>query len=132
MPALHFPTHKYTLQNYKFALSMEPNNAELAAAIDEAKARRAEGLPTVPSTIAKELATNPFMRVLNPVIQVREDIAHTPPTQTFTDDATQHNETVLSCPGRLLSHLANNEHTKSPSFPHRQHRREWQLKQVLL
>jgi len=34
----------------------------LLAAINEAKALREKGIPTVPTTIEKELATNPFMR----------------------------------------------------------------------
>lgn len=63
-------TDRYTLQNYAFAHSLEPHNVELAAAVTEAKARRAQGLSTVPSTIGKELATNPFMRVQSPAIQV--------------------------------------------------------------
>lgn len=62
--------HEYTLSNYRFAEWMEPKNAALLTAITEAKARRAQGLPTVPSTIGQELATNPFMRVGEAAIQV--------------------------------------------------------------
>ncbi|WP_204115452.1 hydroxyacylglutathione hydrolase [Shimia biformata] len=54
--------HEYTASNAKFALTVDPDNADLksrAAAIDAA---RADGQPTVPSTLAEELATNPFLR----------------------------------------------------------------------
>ena len=54
--------HEYTQSNAAFALTVEPDNAALsarAAAIDEA---RAKNQPTVPSTLAEERATNPFLR----------------------------------------------------------------------
>lgn len=54
--------HEYTQSNAKFALSIEADNAQLtarAARIDEARAR---DMPTVPSSLAEEKATNPFLR----------------------------------------------------------------------
>ena len=54
--------HEYTLSNAAFALKAEPDNHDLHAAVEAAKALRAKGLPTVPTTIAAELKTNPFMR----------------------------------------------------------------------
>ena len=54
--------HEYTLSNGRFAVTVEPDNAELAARMAEVESARAAGLPTVPTTIALELATNPFMR----------------------------------------------------------------------
>lgn len=54
--------HEYTQSNGRFALTVEPGNAALAArmlAVDEA---RAAGRPTVPFTMAEEKATNPFLR----------------------------------------------------------------------
>jgi hydroxyacylglutathione hydrolase len=54
--------HEYTLDNLRFALSVEPDNAALAAQAERYRAARAEGRPTVPSTIADELAANPFLR----------------------------------------------------------------------
>lgn len=41
---------------------MEPDNAELVARAKAVDAAREAGLPTVPTTVAKELATNPFCR----------------------------------------------------------------------
>jgi len=54
--------HEYTQSNGRFAATMEPNNAELAARIREVATLRAAGRPTVPSTIGVEKATNPFLR----------------------------------------------------------------------
>jgi hydroxyacylglutathione hydrolase len=61
--------HEYTLSNYKFALSCEPNNLHLVEANDTAILRRQQGLPTIPSTLAQEHQTNPFMRVLFPTVR---------------------------------------------------------------
>jgi hydroxyacylglutathione hydrolase len=58
--------HEYTLSNLKFAQAVEPNNTELTATVALCQALRAQQLPTVPSSIATELAVNPFMRCLHP------------------------------------------------------------------
>ncbi|AQA18926.1 hydroxyacylglutathione hydrolase [Halioglobus japonicus] len=57
-----FCAHEYTLANLDFASAVEPDNQALAERITTAKSTRAAGLPTVPSTLALETATNPFMR----------------------------------------------------------------------
>lgn len=54
--------HEYTQSNARFALTVEPQNAALAARAKEIDARRAAGQWTVPTTIALEKATNPFLR----------------------------------------------------------------------
>ncbi len=54
--------HEYTLGNAKFALTIEPENAGLQARVKDVERLRAAGLPTVPSLLALELATNPFIR----------------------------------------------------------------------
>jgi hydroxyacylglutathione hydrolase len=54
--------HEYTLSNGRFALTVEPDNAALIARMAEVTAMREAGEPTVPTTIALERATNPFMR----------------------------------------------------------------------
>ena len=54
--------HEYTESNARFALSVDPGNAALQARAAEVHRLRAAGRPTVPSTIADELAANPFMR----------------------------------------------------------------------
>ncbi len=54
--------HEYTEANGRFALTVEPDNQALIARMTDVRARRAQGLPTVPSTIGLERATNPFTR----------------------------------------------------------------------
>jgi len=54
--------HEYTLSNGRYALVAEPDNAAIAARMDEVTAARARGDATVPTTIGQEKATNPFMR----------------------------------------------------------------------
>jgi len=54
--------HEYTQSNGRFAVTMEPQNAALAARVREVATLRAAGRPTVPSTIGTEKATNPFLR----------------------------------------------------------------------
>lgn len=54
--------HEYTEANLRFALQVEPDNAALAARLKQVIEQRARDEITLPSTIADELATNPFLR----------------------------------------------------------------------
>src|SRR5262249_16216266 len=54
--------HEYTQSNARFALTVEPHNAALAERAKRIDEARAKGEWTVPSTIALELQTNPFLR----------------------------------------------------------------------
>ena len=54
--------HEYTLANLRFAAAVEPANPAIAERTARERAKRDRGLPTVPSTIAEELETNPFLR----------------------------------------------------------------------
>ncbi len=63
--------HEYTLVNAAFATCVDPDNAALAARIAEARAQRAAGRPSVPSTIASERASNPFLRCDDPALARR-------------------------------------------------------------
>ncbi|HEY0112379.1 MAG TPA: hydroxyacylglutathione hydrolase [Allosphingosinicella sp.] len=54
--------HEYTLSNARFAVTVEPNNEALLKRTAEVEAARRAGEATVPTTIALERATNPFMR----------------------------------------------------------------------
>ncbi len=54
--------HEYTLPNLKFAHAVEPANGELATYTAWCESRRASGLPTLPSSIARERQINPFLR----------------------------------------------------------------------
>jgi len=60
--------HEYTLANIAFAQQVEPANAALAARLERAKAQRAAGRPTLPSTLAEERASNPFLRWTEPAV----------------------------------------------------------------
>lgn len=60
--------HEYTLANLKFAHSVEPVNAELTAYVAWCEAERAAGRPTLPSSIAREMQVNPFMRCDEPAV----------------------------------------------------------------
>ncbi|KAJ8431486.1 hypothetical protein Cgig2_032257 [Carnegiea gigantea] len=62
--------HEYTVKNLQFALTVEPENTKIAEKLSLAQNQRTAGLPTIPSTIAEELETNPFMRVDVPEVQV--------------------------------------------------------------
>ncbi len=59
---LVFGGHEYTRDNARFAASVEPDNAAIAARRAEVDALRARDLPTLPTTIGQERATNPFLR----------------------------------------------------------------------
>ncbi|MCP5180818.1 MAG: hydroxyacylglutathione hydrolase [Pseudomonadales bacterium] len=61
--------HEYTQSNARFALSVEPDNAALVARSAEIDALRDKGQPTVPTTVAREKATNPFVRATSLALQ---------------------------------------------------------------
>jgi len=60
--------HEYTLANLRFASAVEPDNKALQQRVDIDTEKRQQGLPTVPTTIALEKATNPFLRYREPAI----------------------------------------------------------------
>lgn len=65
--------HEYTLSNIQWALTVEPANEALQDWLHRAREFRSQDLPTLPTTMAQELATNPFMRVRErSVIQAAE------------------------------------------------------------
>lgn len=57
-----FCAHEYTQSNGRYALVAEPDNHEIAIRMRDVDAARAAGAATVPTTIALERATNPFVR----------------------------------------------------------------------
>ena len=63
--------HEYTNNNCRFALTVEPENEALRARAVEVAAFADKGAPALPTTIAQELATNPFLRASSPAIQRR-------------------------------------------------------------
>jgi len=61
--------HEYTMANLGFARAVEPDNEALRQRIAAAEATRGRNEPTVPSDLALELATNPFLRCAEPGLQ---------------------------------------------------------------
>lgn len=60
--------HEYTEANLRFAASIEPGNLEIEAHASWARSRRADGLPTLPSTLRAERSFNPFLRTRVPAV----------------------------------------------------------------
>ena len=60
--------HEYTVSNIRFARAVEPGNTALRDLEIKAKQQRDRDLPTLPSTIKQEKATNPFVRVSEPAV----------------------------------------------------------------
>ena len=77
--------HEYTQTNGRFALSIEPDNVQLQQKMLEVQRLRAENKPTVPSTIAEEIATNPFFRTNSVSLQKTLGLAHQSSVQVFTE-----------------------------------------------
>jgi len=61
--------HEYTQSNARFALTIEPANSDLILRAREIDALRSEGKATLPTTIALEKRTNPFLRVDEPAVR---------------------------------------------------------------
>ncbi len=78
-----FCAHEYTQSNGRFALSVEPGNAALVARMQEVNRRRAANEPTVPSRLAEELATNPFLRPDSAEIQHTVGLVGAPLAEVF-------------------------------------------------
>lgn len=75
--------HEYTLANGRFALSVEPDNADLEARMRDIEAKRAAGLPTLPTTIGLEKRTNPFLRTASSSIRRRLNLDGAKDWQVF-------------------------------------------------
>jgi len=61
--------HEYTLSNARFALTIDPDNQRLIVRAAEIEALRAESKFTIPTTLALEKETNPFLRAADPAIR---------------------------------------------------------------
>jgi hydroxyacylglutathione hydrolase len=77
--------HEYTQANARFALTVEPKNARLAARAAAVDAARAAGRPTIPSTIGEERETNPFLRADQPAIAATVGLAAADPVAVFAE-----------------------------------------------
>ncbi|WP_146344239.1 hydroxyacylglutathione hydrolase [Falsiphaeobacter marinintestinus] len=77
--------HEYTQANGRFAETIEPDNPDLQARIADIVEKRAAGQPTVPSSLALELATNPFLRAAEPGIQHSMGMDGADPAAVFAE-----------------------------------------------
>jgi hydroxyacylglutathione hydrolase len=77
--------HEYTLANARFALTVEPGNQALRRRADEVAELRAKSLPTLPTTIAAELAANPFLRPESPEIRKNLAMPDAPDARIFAE-----------------------------------------------
>ena len=75
--------HEYTRNNARFALTVEPENEALQARAAEVDELAKRGEPALPTTIAQELATNPFLRPSSPAIQKRLGMEGRPLAEIF-------------------------------------------------
>jgi len=72
--------HEYTVANAAFARVVEPDNPALQRRQEEAIAMRHAGRPTLPTTLAEERATNPFLRIDVPAVRhaIARRLGHEP------------------------------------------------------
>ncbi|HPC95508.1 MAG TPA: hydroxyacylglutathione hydrolase [Sedimentisphaerales bacterium] len=77
--------HNYTAENYEFALSIEPGNRVVAKQLRRAIRNAAQGHPTVPSTIARERATNIFLRAGESAVKTAVNMIEASPEQVFAE-----------------------------------------------
>lgn len=77
--------HEYTQANARFALTIEPGNSALISRCQTIAAARAVGHPTVPSTLAEELATNPFLRADLPEVKAAIDMPDASDAAVFAE-----------------------------------------------
>ena len=81
--------HEYTVANGRFALTIDPENPALISRIEAVNAARSQDQPTVPSTLAEELATNPFLRAADPGVQAHLGMTGATPVNVFSEIRTR-------------------------------------------
>ena len=78
---LLYCAHEYTASNAKFALHADPDNTELQLYAARVEEKRANGEPTVPTVLSRELITNPFLRADS--AELRDRWGGSTPAETF-------------------------------------------------
>ncbi|MET1416133.1 hydroxyacylglutathione hydrolase [Roseibium sp. HPY-6] len=81
--------HEYTAANAAFSLTIEPDNADLRARAEEVKQLRADNQPTLPTTMALEKATNPFLRAGEASVAEALGMSGKSATEVFTEIRTR-------------------------------------------
>lgn len=77
--------HEYTETNARFAATIEPDNPALTSRIGAVSAARAAGRPTVPSLLADEKRTNPFLRADAPRLKASIGMEDAPDVEVFAE-----------------------------------------------
>ena len=77
--------HEYTETNARFALTVDPGNADLHERYEAVKAARAAGHATLPTTIGLEKKTNPYFRVDDPAIRKGLGMEQAAPAEVFAE-----------------------------------------------
>jgi len=77
--------HEYTQSNARFALTVDPANADLQARAAAVDALRAAGTPTVPGTMGEERRTNPFLRADTPGVAAAVGLTGAEPVSVFAE-----------------------------------------------
>lgn len=77
--------HDYTLANARFALSIDPHNAALAARAREAERQKVQGRLTLPSVLGDEKRANPFLRADSPDIAAAVGLSEAEPIAVFKE-----------------------------------------------
>ena len=77
--------HEYTLSNAKFALSVDPDNVRLQTRTREFEEMRGRGQPTIPTVLADELDTNPFLRADDPALAAAIGMPGADPVAVFAE-----------------------------------------------
>ena len=78
-------SHEYTLANAQFAVTVDPGNAALAERQAAFETLRENGLPTVPTRIDLEKATNPFLRASDPSIRAHLGMTDATDAEVFAE-----------------------------------------------
>ncbi len=77
--------HEYTLSNARFSLTIDPDNHELKSRVKEVQSLRDAGKPTLPTTIKRELQTNPFLRAGDPAIRAQLGLQSSSNAEVFAE-----------------------------------------------
>jgi len=82
---LVYPGHDYTIENYEFAMTIEPGSQAVRQRLQEVKQRLDAGEQTVPSTMLQEKTTNPFLRADTPEIKAALGMHEARPVEAFAE-----------------------------------------------
>ena len=81
---LIYSGHEYAAANAAFAITVDPNNRTLQKRMDDIAAMRAQGIATVPSSLALEKTTNPYLRSSDPDLKAAIDLPYASAQDVFT------------------------------------------------